>query len=254
MREQKAKVLKVLHTNFLLFSANCLLQPSCTLIDHALWPYSDIHLQPNLKVLLDGLHDPNSILNMLRMPIVKSPLMKMIWDLVTEDWQVFSNNHHHHHWWHIWHHILISAVRSSTKEALLERLPDGASNLRLRGLLEETFLQFWSLFYPSFYLLVTSLLLGNRWVQTLRHAMVVITRWSSRWLNLAHNNMSHMISLFHDFCTMHSTHLIKKSSPPLAPCCSLCSSSPSQLDKPACLIIRLVIGFCIWSSVCQVRW
>merc|ERR1712192_37603 len=43
-----------------------------------------------LKVLLDGLHDPESSLNMLRMPAVKSPLMEMIWDLVTGDWQVFN--------------------------------------------------------------------------------------------------------------------------------------------------------------------
>jgi len=42
------------------------------------------------KVLLDGLYDPESVLNMLRMPIVKSPLMKRIWDLVTEDWQVYN--------------------------------------------------------------------------------------------------------------------------------------------------------------------
>jgi len=43
-----------------------------------------------LKVLLDGLHDPDSAINTLRMPIVKSPLMKRIWDLVTEDWQVYN--------------------------------------------------------------------------------------------------------------------------------------------------------------------
>merc|ERR1712192_254627 len=43
-----------------------------------------------LKVLLDGLHDSGSVLNMLRMPAVKSPLMKLIWDKVTEDWQVFN--------------------------------------------------------------------------------------------------------------------------------------------------------------------
>ena len=40
------------------------------------------------QVLLDGLHDPDSALNMLRMPAVKNPLIKKIWDLVTEDWQV----------------------------------------------------------------------------------------------------------------------------------------------------------------------
>lgn len=43
------------------------------------------------KVLMDGLYDPNSNLSLLRMPAVKSPLMKMIWDKVTEDWQVFND-------------------------------------------------------------------------------------------------------------------------------------------------------------------
>jgi len=42
------------------------------------------------KVLLDGLLDPESNLSKLRMPAVKSPLMKIIWDKVTEDWQVFN--------------------------------------------------------------------------------------------------------------------------------------------------------------------
>jgi len=42
------------------------------------------------KVLLDGLYDPESNLSKLRMPAVKSPLMKIIWDKVTEDWQVFN--------------------------------------------------------------------------------------------------------------------------------------------------------------------
>ena len=54
---------------------------------------SDIQLQPNSKVLLDGLHDPDSALNTLRMPAVKNPLIKKIWDLVTEDWQVLSDHH-----------------------------------------------------------------------------------------------------------------------------------------------------------------
>ena len=41
------------------------------------------------KVLVDGLHDPDSSLNMLRWPNdVRSPVMEMIWDKVTEDWQV----------------------------------------------------------------------------------------------------------------------------------------------------------------------
>jgi len=44
-----------------------------------------------LKVLLDGLHDPESSLNMLRCPNdVRSPVMEKIWDLVTGDWQVFN--------------------------------------------------------------------------------------------------------------------------------------------------------------------
>ena len=141
------------------------------------------------KVLLDGLHDPESSLNMLRWPNdVRSPVMKMIWDLVTEDWEVFSNHHLHHHWWYFWHHILISAVRSSTKEALLVRLPDQTSNLRFRRLPEETSLQSWSHSYPLFHLLLTSLLLGNKWLQT---------RNGSWWLKLDHN----IFFLFHDFCT-----------------------------------------------------
>ena len=56
-------------------------------------------IDQNLKVLMDGLYDPNSNLSLLRMPVVRSPLMKMIWDKVTEDWQVFSN-HPDDHWWH----------------------------------------------------------------------------------------------------------------------------------------------------------
>ena len=42
--------------------------------------------------MLDGLYDPESSLSKLRMPVVKSPLMKMIWDMVTEDWEVFSDH------------------------------------------------------------------------------------------------------------------------------------------------------------------
>ena len=52
---------------------------------------SNIQLQI-LQVLLDGLYDPESNLSKLRMPAVKSPLMKMIWDMVTEDWQVISDH------------------------------------------------------------------------------------------------------------------------------------------------------------------
>ena len=45
--------------------------------------------------MLDGLYDPESSLSKLRMPVVKSPLMKMIWDKVTEDWQVISRSTNH---------------------------------------------------------------------------------------------------------------------------------------------------------------
>ena len=51
--------------------------------------FSYIQLQ-NLQVLLDGLYDPKSNLHKLRMPV--SPVMKMIWDMVTEDWEVFSDH------------------------------------------------------------------------------------------------------------------------------------------------------------------
>ena len=53
--------------------------------------FSNIQLQI-LQVLLDGLYDTESNLSKLRMPAVKSPLMKMIWDKVTEDWQVISRS------------------------------------------------------------------------------------------------------------------------------------------------------------------
>jgi len=44
------------------------------------------------KVLLDGLHDPESSLNKLREPNdVRRPVMEMIWDQVTEDWQIFDD-------------------------------------------------------------------------------------------------------------------------------------------------------------------
>ena len=43
-----------------------------------------------LKVLLEGLHDPGSSLNMLRQPRnVVEDMMEIIWKKVTEDWQVF---------------------------------------------------------------------------------------------------------------------------------------------------------------------
>ena len=49
-----------------------------------------------LKVLLDGLHDPESSLNMLREPNdVRRPVMEMIWGQVTEDWQVCCHPRHH---------------------------------------------------------------------------------------------------------------------------------------------------------------
>ena len=38
---------------------------------------------------MDGLHDPDSPLNMLRWPNeVRSPAMEIIWEKLTEDWQV----------------------------------------------------------------------------------------------------------------------------------------------------------------------
>ena len=51
---------------------------------------------------MDGLHDPNSNLSLLRLPAVKSPLMKIIWDKITEDWQAFSkleSNNLDDLWW-----------------------------------------------------------------------------------------------------------------------------------------------------------
>ena len=60
------------------------------LIDHNVM-VSYIQLQI-LQVLLDGLYDPESNLSKLRMPAVKSPLMRLIWDKVTEDWQVISRS------------------------------------------------------------------------------------------------------------------------------------------------------------------
>ena len=52
--------------------------------------HSLIYKYKILEVLLDGLHDPESSLNMLREPNdVRRPVMEMIWAKVTEDWQVF---------------------------------------------------------------------------------------------------------------------------------------------------------------------
>ena len=54
-----------------------------------LYPYKLCSKYKILKVLLDGLHDPESSLNKLREPNdVRRPVMDMIWDQITEDWQV----------------------------------------------------------------------------------------------------------------------------------------------------------------------
>ena len=70
-------------------------------------------IDQNLKVLMDGLYDPNSNLSLLRMPAVRSPLMKIIWDKVTEDWQVFSN-HPDDHWWH---NVMLIIILPSIKHS-----------------------------------------------------------------------------------------------------------------------------------------
>ena len=92
IKEQKSKVQKVRITNLWLFSTISLKPhtthlPLCSLTNVMV---SNIQLQI-LQVLLHGLLDPESNLSKLRMPAVKSPLMKIIWDKVTEDWQVFSD-------------------------------------------------------------------------------------------------------------------------------------------------------------------
>ena len=52
----------------------------------SLYPYRLCSKYKILKVLLDGLHDPESSLNKLREPNdVRRPVMEMIWDQVTED-------------------------------------------------------------------------------------------------------------------------------------------------------------------------
>ena len=91
IKEQKSKVLKVRITNLWMFSTISLKLhtahlPLCSLTNTMV---SNIQLQI-LQVLLDGLYDSESQLSKLRMPAVKSPLMKIIWDKVTEDWQVIS--------------------------------------------------------------------------------------------------------------------------------------------------------------------
>ena len=91
IKEQKPKVLKVRITNLWMFSTISLKLlnahlPLCSLTNTMV---SNIQLQI-LQVLLDGLYDSESQLSKLRMPAVKSPLMKIIWDKVTEDWQVIS--------------------------------------------------------------------------------------------------------------------------------------------------------------------
>ena len=58
----------------------------------SLYPYRLCSKYKILEVLLDGLHDPESSLNKLREPNdVRRPVMEMIWDQVTEDWQVHSS-------------------------------------------------------------------------------------------------------------------------------------------------------------------
>ena len=103
IRAQKAKVRKVIRSDQmgllvnlipLIFKTFLLLilklhtahLPLCSLTNTMV---SNIQLQI-LQVLLDGLYDSESQLSKLRMPAVKSPLMKIIWDKVTEDWQVIS--------------------------------------------------------------------------------------------------------------------------------------------------------------------
>ena len=96
IKEQKSKVQKVRITNLWLFSTISLKPHTAHLFLRSLTNtmVSNIQLQ-NLQVLLAGLYDPESNLHKLRMPAVKSPLMKMIWDKVTEDWQVISRSTSH---------------------------------------------------------------------------------------------------------------------------------------------------------------
>ena len=95
-REQRAKVRKVPIINVLLLSS--MQTVTYTLINHPPCLWSLISHYKNLKVLVDGLHDPESKLNMLRWPNdVRSPVMEKIWDLVTGDWQAFSNHPLHHY-------------------------------------------------------------------------------------------------------------------------------------------------------------
>ena len=89
IKEQKSKVQKVRIANHWLFSTISLKPHTTHLPLCSLTMFSNIQLQI-LQVLLDGLYDPESNLSKLRMPAVKSPLMKIIWDKVTEDWQVIS--------------------------------------------------------------------------------------------------------------------------------------------------------------------
>ena len=91
IKEQKSKVQKVRITNLWLFSTISL-KPHTADLSLCSLTYtmvSNIQIQ-NLQVLLDGLYDPKSNLHKLRMPV--SPVMKMIWDMVTEDWEVFSDH------------------------------------------------------------------------------------------------------------------------------------------------------------------
>ena len=72
---------------------------------------------------MDGLHDPDSPLNMLRwLNDVRDPVMRDIWNKVTEDWEVFSK---------------FTARISSSSSSLIKRLchRDPTSGLRRRRLL-----------------------------------------------------------------------------------------------------------------------
>ena len=89
IKKQKVAVQKVeIINHLLLLAAHCPVHKSHNTQVH--WTRSLISI--SLKVLIEGLYDDpdtGSKLGMLRMPNdVRSPVMKMIWDKVTEEWQV----------------------------------------------------------------------------------------------------------------------------------------------------------------------
>ena len=91
MREQKNRVSKVVFMDTTWIShENCCHQITSTFILCA-YPQK---LLKNVKVLLDGVYDEDSLLHTLRAPNnVVEDVMPIVWEYLTRDWQVGLEHH-----------------------------------------------------------------------------------------------------------------------------------------------------------------